>query len=158
MQNDKANALGLLDSGQLGNGERCWRNVAIDSEDVKCGHHPSRLRCAALYISCCSLRACRYNGRFQIPSHGKLRMDVASIASSFGSEGDKGRYGLFNRVEFEEFAAALKALMDGASSGKELEHACREAIGIIRSRLLSGKQLTCKMVRLRWCCIMQLRT
>jgi hypothetical protein len=35
LQNDQANALGLLDSGQLGNGERCWRNVAVDGQDVK---------------------------------------------------------------------------------------------------------------------------
>ena len=35
LQNDQANALGLLDSGQLGNGERCWRNVSVDGCDVK---------------------------------------------------------------------------------------------------------------------------
>jgi hypothetical protein len=35
LQNEKANQLGLLDSGQLGNGERCWRNVAINGNDVK---------------------------------------------------------------------------------------------------------------------------
>ena len=35
LQNDQANALGLLDSGQLGNGERCWRNVVVDGQDVK---------------------------------------------------------------------------------------------------------------------------
>lgn len=38
LQNDQANAIGLLDSGQLGNGERCWRNVAIDGTDVKYAH------------------------------------------------------------------------------------------------------------------------
>jgi hypothetical protein len=36
LQNDQANALGLLDSGQLGNGERCWRNVVIDGAEIKC--------------------------------------------------------------------------------------------------------------------------
>lgn len=35
LQNDEANALGLLDSGQLGNGERCWRNVSVDGCEVK---------------------------------------------------------------------------------------------------------------------------
>ena len=36
LQNEQANELGLLDSGQLGNGERCWRNVSIDSQEIKC--------------------------------------------------------------------------------------------------------------------------
>jgi hypothetical protein len=35
LQNEKANQLGLLDSGQLGNGERCWRNVAINGKEVQ---------------------------------------------------------------------------------------------------------------------------
>jgi hypothetical protein len=40
LQNTQANALGLLDSGQLGNGERCWRNVVIDDVEVMCAALP----------------------------------------------------------------------------------------------------------------------
>jgi hypothetical protein len=36
LQNEKANQLGLLDSGQFGNGERCWRNVVINGKEVQC--------------------------------------------------------------------------------------------------------------------------
>ena len=90
----------------------------------------------------------RYNGRFQIPQRGKMMMDIASIASSFASDApEKGRYEIFNRVEFEEFMSAVKKLLDSTVSAKELQHAYTEALNIIRSRLLSGKQLTCKMVR-----------
>ena len=90
----------------------------------------------------------RYNGRFQIPQRGKMMMDIASIASSFASDApEKGRYEIFNRVEFEEFMSAVKKLLDSTVSAKDLQHAYTEALNIIRSRLLSGKQLTCKMVR-----------
>ena len=77
-----------------------------------------------------------------------MMMDIASIASSFASDApEKGRYEIFNRVEFEEFMSAVKKLLDSTVSAKELQHAYTEALNIIRSRLLSGKQLTCRMVR-----------
>jgi hypothetical protein len=79
-------------------------------------------------------------------------MDIASIASSFGrSSSSSSRPGnqLFTRAEFEEFLSALKQNIDAATSIKEREHAHVATIDTVRSRLLSGKQLTCRMVRIR---------
>jgi hypothetical protein len=142
LQNDQANALGLLDSGQLGNGERCWRNVVVDGADVKC------VACA-----CCSSErfdnlVFRYDGRFRIPSRGKLTMDISSIASSFAQGGNTNSSAVFNRTESEEFLTALKEIIDSGVSQNQPDRAYVTAIDTLRSRLLSGRMLSCKMVML----------
>ncbi len=78
-------------------------------------------------------------------------MDISSIASSF--EASKNSSGIsqnttFVRTEFEEFLAALKGIIDAATTPKALDVAYSTAIDTIRSRLLSGRMLSCKMVRL----------
>jgi hypothetical protein len=76
-----------------------------------------------------------------------MTMDISSIASSF-SKSDRGnQIDVFNRAEFEEFIAALKESIDAATSAPDLNRAYLAAIDTIRSRLLSGKRLSCKMVR-----------
>jgi hypothetical protein len=71
-------------------------------------------------------------------------MDISSIASSFGRD---LRGELFTKTEFEEFISALKENLDAATSTADLNRAYLAAIDTIRSRLMSGKRLTCKMVR-----------
>ena len=78
-------------------------------------------------------------------------MDISSIASSFANVdrlngSDVGQ--LFSRTEFEEFLAALKEIIDAAPTVKELDRAYATAIDVLRSRLLSGRMISCKMVRL----------
>jgi hypothetical protein len=156
LQNEKANQLGLLDSGQLGNGERCWRNVAINGKDVKYA-----LKSFAEFIYFCIFEiasshlfisprdGCRFNGRFQFPASGTMTMDIVSIASSF-AKGRRSKSGNeqaeFTRSEFEEFISALKQSIDAVSSHQETDAALLGAVDTIRSRLLSGKMLSCKMV------------
>ena len=53
---------------------------------------------------------------------------------------------MFARSEFEEFIAALKESIDSAASHQAREQALLAAVETIRSRLLSGKMLTCRMV------------
>lgn len=81
-------------------------------------------------------------------------MDISSIASSFAkvdplNGSDAGQ--LFSRTEFEEFLVALKEILDAAPSVKELDRAYATAIDVLRSRLLSGRMISCKMVQLRLC-------
>jgi hypothetical protein len=82
-----------------------------------------------------------------------MTMDIVSIASSFAKDGratGSNELVIFARSEFEEFIAALKESIDSAASHLEREQALLAAVETIRSRLLSGKMLTCRMVmRLR---------
>jgi hypothetical protein len=78
-----------------------------------------------------------------------MTMDIVSIASSFAKDGrSKGSNErvMFARSEFEEFISALKESIDAAASHQEREAALLGAVDTIRSRLLSGKMLSCKMV------------
>jgi hypothetical protein len=70
-------------------------------------------------------------------------MDISSIASSFKRN---SQHDIFSKTEFEEFICALKESLDAATSANDLNRAYLLAIDTIRSRLLSGKRLTCKMV------------
>jgi hypothetical protein len=79
-------------------------------------------------------------------------MDISSIASSFDAgtkSGGGSQNTAFARTEFEEFLSALKEITDAATSPKSLDAAYLTAIDTIRSRLLSGRMVSCKMVRLR---------
>jgi hypothetical protein len=157
LQNEKANQLGLLDSGQLGNGERCWRNVSINGKEVQ---YVFKSFCQIIMPlfhleivcahACCSPRVCcRFNGRSQLPATGTMTMDIVSIASSFAKDGrsrGSNERVMFARSEFEEFISALKESIDAAASHQEREAALLGAVDTIRSRLLSGKMLSCKMV------------
>jgi hypothetical protein len=78
-----------------------------------------------------------------------MTMDISSIASSFSKSDRRNQTDVFNRAEFEEFIAALKESIDAAASAPDLNRAYLVAIDTIRSRLLSGKRLSCKMVRCR---------
>jgi hypothetical protein len=160
LQNEKANQLGLLDSGQFGNGERCWRNVTINGKEVQYVLKSFATLCHLFLFQvvrvhvCRSPRVCcRFNGRFQLPATGAMTMDIVSIASSFAKDGratGSNELVMFARAEFEEFIAALKESIDSAASHQAREQALLAAVETIRSRLLSGKMLTCKMVmRLR---------
>ncbi len=76
-------------------------------------------------------------------------MDIVSIASSFAKDGratGSNDLVMFARSEFEEFISALKGSIDAAASHQELEAALLGAVDTIRSRLLSGKMLSCRMV------------
>lgn len=78
-----------------------------------------------------------------------MTMDIVSIASSFAKDGratGSNDLVMFARAEFEEFISALKGNIDAAASHQELEAALLGAVDTIRSRLLSGKMLSCRMV------------